>query len=246
MTGQEGGGPAAIGPRSFWKEVAVARDGEGFGVRLDDRPLRTPAKARLLVPSAALAEAIAAEWRAIEGAIRPEALPLTRAANVAIDRIAPLPGPVVDAIAAYGASDLLCYRAVAPEGLTRRQAEGWDPMLAWAGAALGAPLVAVAGVVPEAQPPASLAAIRRAVAEEGPFALAALHELVTLTGSVVLGLAVARGALAPEAAWDLSRIDEAWQAEHWGLDGEAEAAAARRRADFLRAASMHEMVAVRA
>jgi chaperone required for assembly of F1-ATPase len=233
-----------IGARRFWTEVAVERDpGGGWDVRLDRRPLRTPAGASLRVPTRALGEAIAAEWRAVEGALRPETVPLTRAANVAIDRIAPAPGPVVDAIAAYGDGDLLCYRAHGPAALRLRQAEGWDPPLGWAATALGAPLRVVAGVAHRPQPPASLAALRAAVAAEGPFALAALHELVVLSGSLVLALATRRGALDPEAAWALSRLDETWQAEHWGADPEAEAAAAARRADFLRAARMLEMLA---
>lgn len=233
-----------IGPRRrFWTEVQVVPEEDGFGLRLDGRPLNTPAQAPLRAPTAALAEAIAQEWRAVTDQLRVEGLPFTRAANVAIDRIAPAPEPVVAAIAAFGEADLLCYRAIGPEGLRERQAEGWDPLLVWSAKALGAPLIAVSGVMHQAQPPGSLAALRAAVAAHGAFALTALHELVTLSGSLVLGLAVSRGALAPEAAWDLSRIDERWQAELWGEDAEAAAAVARRRADFMRAAQLLEMLA---
>ncbi len=232
------------GARRFWTEVAVTAEADGFGVLLDGRPLRTPAKAALRLPTRAFAEAIAAEWCGMQGALRPGALPFTRAANVAIDRVAPAPRPVVDHIAAFGESDLLCYRATEPEGLLRRQAAGWDPPLAWAAASLAAPLVTVEGVVHCPQPVASLAALRAAVAAENPFALTALSELTTLSGSLVLALAVARGALAADAAWDLAQIDETWQAERWGVDDEAAAAAARRAEDFRRAARLLEMLAV--
>lgn len=229
--------------KRFWTEAAPDAGPDGYGVRLDARPLRTPERIELRVPTLRLAEAIAAEWNAVEGEIRPEALPLTRAANVAIDRIARHPAPVVDEIARYGGSDLLCYRAAAPEALRRLQAEGWDPPLAWAAEALGAPLVVGEGILHIPQPEASLAALRAAVAASGAFALTALHDLVALSGSLVLGLAVDRRALGPEVAWALSRIDEDWQAELWGRDDEAEALAARRRADFLRAAHLLDLLA---
>lgn len=235
-----------IGPRRFWDEVSVESGPDGFGLRLDARPLRTPAAAPLLVPTLALAEAIAAEWRAVEGAVRPEALPFTRAANVAIDRVAPDPGPVVDQIAAYGASDLLCHRAEEPAALRRRQEAAWDPPLAWSATALGAPLIPVAGLMPSDQPADSLAALRRAVAGQSPFGLTALYELVTLSGSLVLGLAVVRNAWTADAAWALSRLDDTWQAELWGVDAEAQAAASLREAAFLQAARLHELLADRA
>ena len=231
--------------RRFWREVAVLPVPDGFAVALDGRPLRIPAAAALRVPTRAFAEAIAAEWRAVEGEIRPERLPFTRAANAAIDRVAPDPGPVVAHVAGYGASDLLCYRAEGPEALRRRQDAAWDPPLAWAAATLGAPLVVVSGVIHRDQPPASLAALREAVAAEEPFALAALHELATLSGSLVLGLAVSRRALDAADAWERSRLDEAWQAELWGEDAEAAAAAEGRRAAFLDAARMLDLLSDR-
>jgi len=224
--------------RRFWQAATTVPEGTGFGVRLDDRLLRTPAGEPLAVPTAALAAAIAVEWDALDGEIRPELLPFTRAANVAIDRVARDPGPVVEAIADYGGTDLLCYRAAGPEGLAARQAAGWDPWLVWSARTLHAPLLAVTGVMHVAQPVSSLAALRAAVAAEDEFGLTALHELVAISGSLVLGLAVARRALDAERAWALSRIDETWQAEQWGLDAEAEAAADLRRADFLRAARL--------
>jgi chaperone required for assembly of F1-ATPase len=222
--------------KRFWRGVQVRAAEGGFEVLLDDRPLRTPSRLPVVVPGAALARAIAAEWEAIEGEIRPEALPFTRMTNTAIDRVPVQRAAVVEAILDYADSDLLCYRAEAPAALAFRQSTAWDPWLAWARHAFGAPLFAIVGVMPEPQPPASVEALGRAVEAFDDFALSALGELVTLSGSLVLGLAVAHGALAAEDAWDLSRLDEAWQAEHWGIDAEAEAAAARKAADFLGAA----------
>lgn len=232
-----------IEPRRFWTDVAVESDTDGFTIRLDDRQLRTPAQALLRVPTLALAEAIAAEWRAIEDIVRPETLPFTRAANVAIDRVAPAPDPVIDMLAAYGETDLICYRAAEPEALRLRQSEAWDPLLHWSAEALGAPLRPVTGLMPQDQPAASVAALRAEVARHGPLGLTALHDLVTLSGSLVIGLAVALDARAPGEAWALSRVDEMWQAEAWGEDDEAIEAAALRATAFLRAALLHEMLA---
>ena len=229
--------------RRFWRAAAVRPEGGGFAVMLDARPLRTPAGAPLVVPSAELAAAIAAEWDALETVIAPERLPLTRAANAAIDRVVPQRSAVIDAIAAYGGTDLLCYRADAPEALAARQAAGWDPWLQWAARRHGAPLVAVTGVMHHPQPPASVAALRAAVAAHDAFALTGLHELVSLSGSLVLSLAVAEGALDPDEAWALSRIDETWQTEQWGLDAEAEAATAVRREAFLQALHLLKLLA---
>jgi chaperone required for assembly of F1-ATPase len=230
--------------KRFWTEATAEPLPEGgFVVRLDARPLRTPARAALVLPTRAFAEAVAAEWAALPESFGPEDLPFTRAANVAIDRIAAAPDPVVDQIAAYGETDLICYRAERPAALVARQADAWDPPMRWSAEALGAPLVAVAGIVHAAQPPASLAALRRAVAAHDAFALTALHELVTLSGSLVIGLAVSAGATGAEAGWALSRVDEAWQAEQWGEDAEAAALAALKRADFLRAADLLKMLA---
>ncbi len=229
--------------RRFWEAAKVRPEAGGFAISLDARPLNTPGGARLVVPTEALATAVAAEWDAQAGEIVPERLPLTRAVNSAIDRIERQRAAVVDAIAEYGADDLLCYRAAAPEALAARQAAAWDPWLVWAARDLGAPLVAVAGVMHQPQPPKSLAALRAAVDEADVFGLAGLHELVALSGSLVLGLAVARGALDASEAWALSRLDEAWQSEQWGLDAQAEAAAADARARFLQARHFLDLVA---
>jgi chaperone required for assembly of F1-ATPase len=228
-----------IGRRRFWKRVSVVpQDDGGYGVFLDAKPLTTPERRPLTVPTEALAEAIAAEWEAVEGEIRPEALPFTRAANSALDRVAADPEPVVEALAAYGDTDLVCYRASDPAELQAREAALWDPWLDWARRELGAPLMAVTGVMHQPQPPASIAALKQAVAGHDAFALTALHDLVALSGSLVLGLAISRGALGGETAWSLSRLDETWQAEQWGRDHEAELAASVKCAAFLRAETL--------
>jgi len=224
--------------KRFWREVSVEPEDGGFAVRLDGRPLRTPAKAPCLLPTAALAEAVAAEWAAQEGEVKPAAMPLTRAANTAIDRVAREFDAVAGTVAAYGETDLICYRAPHPAGLTARQGEGWDPLVAWAAEALTARLALAEGVMHVAQPPESLSRLAAAVRAHDPWELTALHDLVTISGSLVIGLAVSHGRLDAEAAWPLSRIDEDWNIEEWGEDAEAAEVARRRQADFLNAARL--------
>lgn len=207
--------------KRFWKSTSVIPQGAGFTVTLDDRPLRTPAKAPLVVPTRALAEAIAAEWQAQEGEIEPATMPFTRLANSAIDKVAPQHDEVAALLAAYGETDLICHRAAAPPELVRRQAEAWDPMLDWAAQTLGARLVPVAGVIAARQDPEALERLAARTQALGAFELAAFHELVTLTGSLVLGFAALAVVHDSETIWKISRIDEDWQAEHWGQDEEA-------------------------
>lgn len=223
-------------PKRFWTRAGTAPAAGGHGVTLDDRPLRTPARAPLVVPSADLARAIAAEWEAQDDYLRPETMPLTRTANSAIDRLGGSMPAVAALISDYGGSDLLCYRAEAPAELLARQEAEWDPLLDWAEAALAAPLARTRGVIPVAQPEASLRRLAARVEALDAFRLAAFHDLVALSGSLVLALAVLDGRIAAEEGWRLSRLDEDWQAEQWGADEEADAQAARRRAAFLDAA----------
>jgi chaperone required for assembly of F1-ATPase len=221
--------------RRFWDEArAVPVDG-GFAVHLDSRPVRTPLKAPLLLPTLALAEAVAAEWQAQDGKVDPTTMPCTRTANSAIDKVAPQFAEVAEMLAAYGETDLLCYRAEGPVNLVERQAKAWDPLLIWAREELGAPLVATAGVMHIDQPPTSLAVLRKQVYLLNPFQLSAFHDLVAVSGSLILGLAVIRKRLAAEAAWDCSRIDENWQAELWGKDDEAAEVASWKCVAFLQA-----------
>ncbi len=231
--------------KRFWCEVIVEGAEGGFAIRLDSRPVRTPAKAPFLLPTRALAEAVAAEWAVVEGVVDPAAMPLTRAANSAIDRVTPERAAVAAAIAAYGEADLICYRAPHPRALVKRQRGAWDPLLAWALDTLGAGLVVAEGVVHVAQPPESLACLDAAVRVHGPWELTALYDLVSISGSLVIGLAVSHGHLDAATAWPLSRIDEDWQIEEWGEDAEAAAVAERRRVDFANAARLLELVRAR-
>ncbi|MCU0856651.1 MAG: ATPase [Rhodobacteraceae bacterium] len=229
-------------PKRFWTEATVGEVSGRLTVLLDGRPIRTPSKALLALPSAALAAAVAAEWAAQDETLRPATMPMTRLANTAIDRVTPEFDAVAAIVAAFGETDLLCYRAGAPEELVRRQAEAWDPLLDWAARRHGARLAVTTGILPVGQPEAAIAALAGAVRALSPWELTALHELVSLTGSLVLGLAVAGGACPADAAWTLSRIDEDWQTEQWGADAEAEATAERRRSEYLEAVRFHDLL----
>jgi chaperone required for assembly of F1-ATPase len=222
--------------KRFWQKATVEAVEGGWTVRLDARPVRTPAKAPLVLPTRALAEAVADEWEAQQGEVKPDTMPFTRAANSAIDKVAPQQAEVVAIIAAYGGSDLLCYRATGPQDLCDRQARAWDPLLDWAAERLGARLAATAGVMHVAQAPDALARLSARVEAMTPFQIAAFHDLVALSGSLVVALAVVDGRIGAEEAWALSRLDECWQIEQWGEDEEAAAAAEVRRAAFHQAA----------
>lgn len=229
--------------RRFWKETTVvAEDGGGWGVRLDGRAVKTPLKTPLVVPTEALALAMAAEWAAQEAEIDPLSMPFTRACNAALDKVTPQQAEVAEMLAAYGGSDLLCYRAEGPQELVARQAAGWDPLLDWAAQTFGARLAVTTGVLPVAQDPAALAALNDAVARTDPFGLTALHDFVTLSGSLVIGLAAYTKARSLPDLWAFSRIDEAWQAEQWGADEEATEAANVREQAFLQAGRFQDML----
>ena len=222
--------PARAGEvRRFWTEVAVTPE---RGIALDGRPVRTPGRVPLILPTAALAEAIAGEWRAIGDTLDPRAMPLTGLANAAIDRVAPDPVPFAADLARYGDTDLLCYRADGPEPLVARQHAAWDPVLGWARTRYDIHLETTAGVIHRAQPPATLARLREAVTALDPFALAALSPLVTLTGSLLLAVALVERAITPDEAWAAAHVDEDWQAELWGEDQLATDRRAIRRTEF--------------
>ena len=227
--------------RRFWKRASVREADGGWEVVLDERPLRTPGKQPLTLPAEALACAVCAEWDAQEDVIDPNRMPLTRAANSAIERVRPSMTAVADMLAEYGGTDLLSYRAEQPEDLVRRQAEAWDPLLDWAATGLQAPLRVTQGVVPVAQDPAVLARLRAHLDGLDEFALTALHDLVTLPGSLIIGLAVLHQRIDADGAFHLSRIDETFQAERWGSDEEAAEAAAGRRDALLVAERFHNL-----
>jgi chaperone required for assembly of F1-ATPase len=221
--------------RRFWTNATVRAEAGGFAVLLDARPVRTPLKAPLILPTEGLAREVAAEWQAQTGIVTPATMPFTRTANSAIDTVVPQKEAVVGMLAAYGETDLLCYRATGPAELIARQAAGWDPLLDWSATTLAAPLRTTAGVMHVDQPAASIAALTASVRALSAFQLAAFHDLVALSGSLVLALARIKSRLTTEEAWSLGRIDEHWQIEQWGDDEEAAELAARKRADFLQA-----------
>lgn len=219
--------------RRFWKTSDVQAAGEGWEIVLDGRPVRTPGKHPLILPTEALARAIAGEWDAQADVIDPTSMPLTRAANSAIEKVAPQREGVVAMLAEYGGTDLLSYRADQPEDLIRLQAEGWDPLIDWAATELRTPLRITHGVIPVPQDAAVLLRLRDGVDALDDFGLTALHDLVTVPGSLILGLAVVHGRLTAEEAHVLSRIDEEYQISQWGQDEEAALAAANRRVAML-------------
>ncbi|MHA6326157.1 ATP12 family chaperone protein [Roseivivax sp. CAU 1753] len=217
--------------KRFWTEARTEPTDTGWQVLLDARPIKTPAKAPLVVPTAAFADAIAAEWDAQVDVIDPATMPVTRSANAAIDKVHIQRAEVADMLAAYGDSDLLCYRADAPADLVARQAEVWDPYLEWAAETFGVRLEPRVGVMHIPQDPRAVETLRGYVHRIDPFGLAAFHDLVSLTGSLVLGFAATRGH-DPETVWQASRLDEEWQAEQWGADEDAAALAEIKRRAF--------------
>lgn len=209
-------------PRRFWKDVSVAEnEGGGFTVLLDARPAKTPVGARLVLPARALAELVAAEWRAVGEHVNFALMPATRLAFTAIDRIGQVRDAVAREVANYAASDLICYFAEGPEALVACEEAGWGPMLAWAREALGVELMRAAGIAHRPQPPETVERVAALAGELDDFGLAGLSWAAALFGSAILAFAVQRGRLSGREAYALSRLDEAFQEERWGVDAEA-------------------------
>jgi chaperone required for assembly of F1-ATPase len=222
--------------KRFWTSAEVRSEGAGFAIAQDGRPVRTPARAALIVPSQALADAIAEEWSAQDETIDPRAMPLTGLANAAIDRVEADPAGFARSIASFGESDLLYYRADHPQKLLDRQREAWDPLLAWARRRFDVDFVIGTGIVHLPQPENTVARLRHAVAALKPFELAALSPLVTIGGSLIAGLAVLERHVSADDAWQAVTVDDRFQLEEWGADEEAEAALDNRRGEFFAAA----------
>lgn len=220
------------GAKRFYADVAVGEQADGFSIRLDTRPIKTPAGALLLAPTRPLAEAIAAEWRGQGETLNPETMPLTKALNTALDRISVNRNAIVVDLAKYAGADLICYRADSPTELTRRQAAAWDPWLNWTAERFGARLSVTTGVTHVAQPEAALERLRDAIAAQDDHRLVVLHTGITITGSAVLGLAFVAKAITASDAFATAQIDESYQIELWGSDAEAEKARAQRLADL--------------
>jgi chaperone required for assembly of F1-ATPase len=204
--------------KRFYRQVGIVLAEPGYGIALDGKPISTPAKHDLILPTAALARAIAAEWNAQEGEVRPADMPLTQIANTAIDRVKPQRALIVQQIADYAGTDLVCYRALRPPELAQRQNAVWQPLVDWAVLRYDAPLAVTAGVIPIAQAPGSLRAFNAAVAGHDDFALAALGLATAACGSLVIALALVEGRLDAERAFAASQIDESFQIEAWGED----------------------------
>lgn len=228
--------------KRFWKAAEVTCEGDGWGISLDGKALRTPTRALLDVPSEALARAIVGEWNDVEGEVDPRALPLTGLANAAVDRVAPDKAAFAAGLSRYAEADLACYRAEGPQALVERQSAAWDGLLEWARRRFDIDFMITSGVMHVPQPPATVDRLGHAVAALDPFRLAGLSPLVTIGGSLVAALAVIEQALTPEKAWEAVVVDERWQLEQWGSDREAEQALEFRRRDFFAAARFVDLL----
>lgn len=228
--------------KRFWKSAAAVEMDRGYAVELDGRPVKTPARAELAVPTSALAEAIAAEWNDSPEEVDPRTMPLTGLANAAIDRVASDKDAFAAGLARYGESDLTCYRAEGPETLVKRQTESWDALLGWARRRYDVDFATCSGVMHVPQPEETVSKLGHAVAMLDAFRLAGLSPLVTIGGSLVAGLAVLEKMMPATEAWEAVSLDDRWQMEQWGADAEAEAALDARRRDFLAGARFLELL----
>ncbi|MEO1556144.1 MAG: ATP12 family protein [Pseudomonadota bacterium] len=226
--------------KRFWKDTTAVETDGGWTIHLDGRSVKTPAKAGLIVPTHTMAIAIAAEWDAQEDVVDPTTMPFTRSANAAIDKVATQKSEVADMLAAYGDADLLCYRADAPAELVARQGEAWDPYLDWAASHLGARLAPRTGIMHESQNGEALKRLSDRVHALSEFELAAFHDLVSLSGSLVLSFAAAQDLNPLPNVWAASRVDEIWQQEQWGADEEAESVAEIKKISFFHAKSFFD------
>lgn len=219
--------------KRFWSQATIEHSDRGYAILLDGRAVKTPAKSNLIVPTEKMARAIAAEWDAQTKAVQPDTMPITRAANSAIDKVRVQFDEVTDLILAYGEADLLYYRADTPTALVERQNEQWNPLVDWAKSRYGVTPVIGQGVMYVAQEPDILAKVAPVVKKMSEFQVAAFHDLVGITGSLILGLAVFDGFVSAATAWNLSRVDEDWQIEQWGQDDEAEIVAGQKQASMV-------------
>jgi Chaperone required for the assembly of the mitochondrial F1-ATPase len=229
-------------PRRFYRTVALTAADDGHRITLDGRPARTPAGRLLVLPSAALAAAIAEEWEAQVETIDPESMPLTRLAFTAIDRICGQRPGIIDGLLAYAGSDVLCYRAESPRELVALEHATWQPILDWAAAQLGVRLVVGHGVAPVQQGDETIETLAAAVAACDDMALAGLASIAQTAGSLVIALAVVRGRIDAEAAFRAAFLDECYQAERWGCDPDAASRRDRLAAEIAAAASFVRLV----
>jgi chaperone required for assembly of F1-ATPase len=219
--------------RRFYKDVSLSLD---RALLLDGKPVRTPKRAELILPTDALAAAIAKEWRGQGERLDPRTMPLTGLANAAIDIVTLDPATFASSLAAYGESDLLCYRAADPPDLVARQEAQWNPILDWARARFDVSFIIVTGIIHQAQPSETVARLAQALGAYAPWTLAPLNPIITISGSLILALALAEGHIEPETAFGIAYLDELWQVEKWGEDQFATQTRDAHRTDFLSAA----------
>ena len=221
--------------KRFYKDATVHKEDGGFAVRLDGRPIRTPSKQVLVTPTETMATRIAGEWVAQDTIIDPRTMPWTRSANSALDKVAPQRDAIEDHLIEYAGTDLVCYRADGPDGLIERQCRCWDPVLDWMTQRYDVRFRVTSGVMPIEQDTEIMARLKRTMRPMSDFQLTGFYELVTLSGSFALALAAVELVQPAKEIWEISRIDEEWQAEQWGVDEEAAEAAELKRAAFLHA-----------
>lgn len=230
-------------PKRFYKDVTVTQVDDGFSVQLDGKPVRTPGKALLAVPTKPAAELLAAEFDAQQETINPVSMPVVRLVNTAIDGVATDLQAVLEDVMRFSGSDLVCYRADAPHELVQRQADAWDPILDWAQATLGARFILGEGIMHVAQPREAVSAVGIWLKQrEDAFRLSSIHLMTSLTGSALIALAVEAGAITPDEGWKIAHVDEDWTNEHWGEDAEATARRIARRKDFDAAVALADAI----
>ncbi|MDM7957241.1 ATP12 family chaperone protein [Blastomonas sp.] len=218
--------------KRFYKTVSVADAEAGYQLLLDDRPVRTPARAPLVLPTAEMAQSVADEWAGQGEDIVIATMPMTGFANAAIDRILPDRGRFVSDILAYGATDTLCYRADPGDPLATRQQEVWEPILTWSEKRYDIGLVRVAGIIHQPQSQHSLSRLQAVVESFDPSGLAGLTTLASIGGSLIAALALIEKAFDSERIWQAVCLEELWQVELWGTDADAETTRQLRRAAF--------------
>ncbi len=228
--------------KRFYKIVSIDGVDSENRILLDGKPIRTPLKSMLCVPTIELAQAIADEWDAQQAMINPASMPFTRHANTTIDRVKAHRAAIDQEISNFGESDFLCYRATDPEELIDAQSAAWNPLLAWSAKNMDAPLKIISGIMHQPQPKASLASLRRAVAAATDWQLSPLHTLVSISGSLIIGLAVLHKTITADAAWSASQVDALYQAAKWGIDDEAQAVAQKRHHDVIKAAEFLALI----
>lgn len=230
-------------PKRFYKDVTVTQVADGFSVQLDGKPVRTPGKALLAVPTQPAAELLAAEFDAQQESINPVSMPVVRLVNTAIDGVATDLQAVLEDVMRFSGSDLVCYRADTPQELVQRQADAWDPILDWAQATLGARFILGEGIMHVAQPREAVSAVGIWLKQrEDAFRLSSIHLMTSLTGSALIALAVEAGAITPDEGWKIAHVDEDWTNEHWGEDAEATARRIARRKDFDAAVALADAI----